>query len=167
MQPHPPQPDEAPGRWDSLAFGSPDPPPFRRRVVVIGLVGAGVLVLAGLGAGEFLPGRSGPEPRIIALTPHPAPPSTFIAMDGSSRPLLTFRPLPGTAQAPTGLGTDPTFDRYAHDCYRGVMRACDVLYAVSATGSRYEAYADTCAGRQPPGTDVYCVDSFPGAAHGR
>ena len=163
MQPELPQfpgLDQASGTWDSLAFGASDPPPPWRQRLVAGLVGAAVLVLAGFGLGHLLPGPSGPEPHIITLTPHPAPPSTYIAMDGSSRPLLTVRPLPGLGQAPTGLGADPTFDRLALQCYGGWMHACDELYDLSAPGSVYEAYADTCAGRQPRGTDVYCTAAF-------
>ena len=36
----------------------------------------------------------------------------------------------------------------------------------SAAGSLYEQYGDTCAGRQPPGTGLYCADVF-GATAGQ
>lgn len=166
MQPEPPQsprPDQASGTWDSLTFGSADPPPPRRRKLVAGLVGAGVLVVVGLGAAQLVPGRSGPEPRVITLTAHPARPSTYLSMDGSTKPLLTGRPLPAATTSPTGLGADPTFDRLARECYLGAMHACDELYDVSAPGSRYEAYADTCAGRQPRNTNSYCTAAFAGS----
>jgi hypothetical protein len=166
VQPEPPpfpQPDEAPGTWDSLAFGAADAPPPWRRKLVAGLVGAGVVVLAGLGLGEFLPGDAGPAPRVITLTPHPAPPSTYLSMDGSTRPLLPFRTVPPPTLAPTGLGGDPTYDRFARECSGGSMRACDELYDVSAPGSRYEGFGDTCAGRQPRDTNRYCTTAFPGS----
>lgn len=166
MQPDPPQfphPDEPSGAWDSLAFGAEEPPAPRRRKLLAGLVAAGVLVVAGLGVAEFLPGSPGPEPRIITLTPHPAPPSTYLSMDGSTRPLLTGRPLPAATLVPTGLGSDPTFDRLAQQCSDGTMRACDELYDASAAGSRYEAFADSCAGRQPRNTNLYCVTAFRGS----
>jgi hypothetical protein len=157
------RPGEAPGAWDSLAFGADTAPPPWQRKLMGGLVAAAVLALAGLGLREFLPGDAGPAPRTITLTPHPAPPSTYLSMDGSTRPLLTGRPLPAPRLAPAGLGSDPTFDRLAQECSGGSMRACDELYDMSATGSRYEAYADTCAGRQPRNTNVYCITSFAGS----
>ena len=40
------------------------------------------------------------------------------------------------------------------------MQACDDLYNESDAGSDYERYGDTCAGRQPEGTFVYCTVSF-------
>jgi len=63
---------------------------------------------------------------------------------------------------PTGLGDDPTFNQLAQQCYDGDMQACDDLYIQSEVDSPYEAYGDTCAGRQPLGTDVFCTISFPG-----
>jgi hypothetical protein len=63
---------------------------------------------------------------------------------------------------PDGLGDDPVFDQYAKDCYDGLMEACDDLFLESEEDSLYEAYGDTCAGRQPLGTDVFCTVSFPG-----
>ncbi|MBA3606648.1 MAG: hypothetical protein H0W46_11895, partial [Acidimicrobiia bacterium] len=69
---------------------------------------------------------------------------------------------PEPTEDPDGLGDDPTFNALAQDCYDGDMNACDELYNESPLGSDYEAYADTCAGRQPANTDVYCVDAFSG-----
>jgi hypothetical protein len=84
-------------------------------------------------------------------------------MDGSTRPLLTGRPLPGATLASTGLGNDPIFDRLAQQCAAGTMLACDELYDASPAGSRYEAFADSCAGRQPRNTNIYCVTAFRGS----
>lgn len=171
MQPDPPpfpHSDEAPGAWDSLAFGADEPPSPRRRKLRAGLVAVGVLGLAAVGVAEFMPGSAtpggtGPAPRIITLTPHPAPPSTYLSMDGSTRPLLKAHPLVPATRAPTGLGDEPTFDRFARECARGAMRACDQLYDLSAPGSPYEDFADTCAGRQPRNTNLYCVVAFRGS----
>jgi hypothetical protein len=41
------------------------------------------------------------------------------------------------------------------------MQSCDDLFDQSDAGSDYETYGDTCAGRQPPGTFIYCTDTFP------
>jgi hypothetical protein len=129
----------------------------------VGLLAAGALALGGGGLAASVFGSSGPQPRIITLTAHPAPPSMYTALDGSNKPFLTGRPLPAASTPPTGLGVDPTFDRFARECFDGVMRSCDELYDVSAPRSKYETYADTCAGRQPDGTLRYCTTSFPGS----
>ncbi len=62
---------------------------------------------------------------------------------------------------PTGLGEDPVLDAYAQDCFDGDMAACDSLFLESEVASTYEAYGETCAGRRPPRTDVFCRVSFP------
>lgn len=71
--------------------------------------------------------------------------------------------IPAPTVEPTGLGDDPELDALAQECYDGTMSSCDDLYNASESGSAYEEYADTCAGRQPAGTGRYCVTSFPGA----
>jgi hypothetical protein len=157
------RPDGSTGGWDSLSFGADEPPVRRRPKVLVGLLAAGVLALGGGGLAASVSGSHGPAPRIITLTAHPAPPSMFTAMDGSNKPFLTGRPLPAATTPPTGLGVDPTFDRFAAECFDGVMRSCDELYDVSAPQSKYETFADTCAGRQPKGTLLYCTTSFPGS----
>ncbi len=63
---------------------------------------------------------------------------------------------------PDGLGDDPTLNQFAQQCYDGDMVACDSLFIVAEDGTPYKAYADTCAGRQPPGTQQYCTIAFPG-----
>ncbi|HEY0126673.1 MAG TPA: hypothetical protein VGB58_06025 [Blastococcus sp.] len=52
-------------------------------------------------------------------------------------------------------------DAYAQDCFDGDMAACDSLFLESEVDSMYEAYGDTCAGRQPPGTGTLCTVTFP------
>jgi hypothetical protein len=66
-----------------------------------------------------------------------------------------------SSEPPDGLGSDDQLDQYARDCFDGDMQACDDLYDNAESGSDYERYGDTCAGRQPEGTRVYCRDSFP------
>lgn len=68
--------------------------------------------------------------------------------------------IPEPTQEPTGLGRDPEMDALAESCYDGDMADCDTLYQQSPVASRYEAYGDSCAGRQPEGTSFYCVDAF-------
>jgi hypothetical protein len=69
-------------------------------------------------------------------------------------------PAPAPTQQPTGLGTDARMDLLAAACFNGTMQACDDLYDESPLGSAYEAFADTCAGRQPAGSGRYCSDVF-------
>jgi hypothetical protein len=150
--PQSPRPDGPPGEWEGLAFGSPGR--SSRSRVTIGLLAAGVLVLAGVELGPAVFG--GPVAPASTVSATPAPPAR------PSGPQGPGRPIPEPTVPPTALGVDPTFDRFARDCYGGRMRACDELYDVSAPGSRYEAYADSCAGRQQAGRNVYCTIAFPG-----
>jgi len=69
--------------------------------------------------------------------------------------------LPAATSEPVGLGDDAVLDELAQSCYDGDMPACDRLYDRSDAGSDYETYGDTCAGRQPSGTFVYCSETFP------
>ncbi len=67
--------------------------------------------------------------------------------------------IPPATQQPTGLGTDTTLDAMAQSCFAGDMSACDNLFFAAPANSAYEAYGDTCAGRQPPFSGL-CVDAF-------
>ncbi len=69
--------------------------------------------------------------------------------------------IPPPGQEPVGLGNDPELDRLAQECYDGDMESCDDLYGQSEFGSEYEAYGDTCAGRQETDTNLLCVVAFP------
>ena len=80
----------------------------------------------------------------------PAPPTTVAAVPAS---------IPPATQQPTGLGTDTTLDAMAQSCFAGDMSACDNLFFAAPANSAYEAYGDTCAGRQPPFSGL-CVDAF-------
>jgi hypothetical protein len=160
-----PRTDRASPGWDSLSFGGPERPDRGRPNALVGLLTAGVLVLAGDGLAASELGGSDAPPRGVTLTADPAPPSIYTALDGSkpNEPLLKRRPVPPATAQPTGLGTDPTLDRFARECYKGVMHSCDVLYVLGAPRSRYGTYGDSCAGRQPQETDIYCTTQFPGA----
>ena len=101
-------------------------------------------------------------PTTVAV-PHPAdhgrvptPPTTVVAVPAS---------IPPATQQPTGLGTDTTLDAMAQSCFAGDMSACDNLFFASPANSAYQAYGDTCAGRQPPFSGL-CVDAFGSAGDG-
>lgn len=72
-------------------------------------------------------------------------------------------PLVDPTAPPDGLGDDATLDDLAQSCFDGDMQSCDDLFLESDVGSAYETYGDTCAGRQPAGTDQYCTVTFPDA----
>jgi hypothetical protein len=69
--------------------------------------------------------------------------------------------IPPATVPPDGLGDDPFLDELAQTCYDGIMEDCDSLYGLSEDDSLYQAYGDTCAGRQPEGTQVLCAVAFP------
>jgi len=157
-----PPPDGPAGTWDSLTSGPAEPSSPRRRKLLVAAVAIGVLALAGVAAGKLGPGDAGSPPRSPAHPSVAALPS-HASLHGGTRRLVPFRPIPPARLAPAGLGSDPTFDGLARECSGGAMQACDELYDFSAPGSRYEAFADTCAGRQARGTNVYCVTAYPGS----
>ena len=64
--------------------------------------------------------------------------------------------IPPATQQPDGLGDDETLNQLAEFCYGGGLIACDELYTVAPVGSPYEAFGDTCAGRQPAETNEFC-----------
>jgi hypothetical protein len=41
------------------------------------------------------------------------------------------------------------------------MFSCDALFVASPDNTPYKGYADTCAGRQEPGTGTFCTIAFP------
>jgi hypothetical protein len=112
---------------------------------VIALVVAGVLAIAAVGIALFL--FRGTDAAGTAAEERQTAP-------GNSD-------LPAPTRDPDGLGGDSQLDALAQSCYDGDMRACDRLYDQSETGSDYETYGDTCAGRQQAGTLAYCTETFP------
>jgi hypothetical protein len=72
--------------------------------------------------------------------------------------------IPPAAAPPEGLGDDPLYNSFAEECFDGDMASCDLLYEATENDPEaedYREYADTCAGRQPAGTLVFCQDAFP------
>jgi hypothetical protein len=69
--------------------------------------------------------------------------------------------IPEATESPDGLGDDASLDALARECFDGSMDACDDLFDQSDDGTDYQRYGDTCAGRQPENTQVYCATSFP------
>ena len=61
------------------------------------------------------------------------------------------------------LGDDPELEDLADGCFEGDMEACDAVYFESPIDSGYEAYGETCGGRNEaiPGG---CVDRYEGGA---
>jgi hypothetical protein len=105
-----------------------------------------------------------PPPTTI---PVPVPPTTAPPFVPTTLPSDTSTTIAGVIPPPTlepiGLGDDPTLDALAQSCYDGDMEACDNLWSDSVDGSAYRNFGDTCAGRQPPNSGVWCVDAFAGA----
>lgn len=54
------------------------------------------------------------------------------------------------AEAPGDLGDDDELDALAEDCFDGDFSACDRLFFESDVDSAYEAYGDSCGGRNDP-----------------
>lgn len=52
--------------------------------------------------------------------------------------------------APGDLGEDDELDALAEECFDGDVAACDQLFFESPAGSDYEAYGDSCGGRNEP-----------------
>ncbi len=73
-------------------------------------------------------------------------------------------PVPPPTLEPTGLGDDPVLDALAQSCYDGDLVACDELWRDAEPNTPYQNFADTCAGRQPPNSGVWCADAFAGTS---
>jgi cytoskeletal protein RodZ len=143
---------------------------------LIALAVAGVVVLAAVGialwillADDGADTTAAPTSSAPGTTSSSEPRTSTSERTTSSSPRTSATPpqsepageLPPATVTPDGLGEDPVMDAYAQDCYAGDMVACDSLYFESEPDSAYEVYGDTCAGRQPPGTDTFCTESFP------
>jgi hypothetical protein len=154
-------------------YGLPGPqgrPPGRSTATVVALVLAGLIVLAGVGVVLFLllgdddspttaaTGTTAGSSSTSAGTSSPGESSSSSAGTSSGDPIFTVPP-PG--DSPDGLGNDPALNERAQACYDGDMSACDDLVETADQGSPYWDYGDTCGGRQPAGTGVWCVFAFP------
>ena len=60
--------------------------------------------------------------------------------------------------SPDGLGDDPELDALAQDCFDGDFSACDQLFFESPVDSDYEAYGDSCGGRNEPAGRCVNID---------
>ena len=143
-----------PGQQYGQQYGQQ--PPKSRSSVVIALTVGEVLVLAGLAVGLVLLLR-GDDSGTTAADPT----RTGSSSSSGSTTAPGAGGVPPATVPPTGLGSDAALDAQARDCYGGDMTACDDLFFASDVGSRYERYADTCAGRQPEGTGELCSVTFP------
>ena len=56
------------------------------------------------------------------------------------------------------VGSNPQLDALYVACDAGDLEACDDLYFDSPLDSAYEAFGDTCGGRQAMGTGQLCVE---------
>jgi hypothetical protein len=147
------------------------PPPTGRNGTVIALVVAGVVLLAVVGIGLFLLLRNDDGPSTVAADPSTAQSSSASSSDeqstsgsASSSASGDDEEIPAATVPPDGLGDDVIFDALAQGCYDGDMTACDALFQTTEDDesvAAYNQYADTCAGRQPAGTSVFCTDAFP------
>ncbi len=108
------------------------------------------------------PSSSGPRPSASSTRPSGPPPSPPSSPPSSSPTTPGSGDVPPATIPPTGLGSDQALDALAQGCHAGDMAVCDELYFAAETGSLYERYADTCAGRQPEGTGQLCTVTFPG-----
>lgn len=54
------------------------------------------------------------------------------------------------AEPPGDLGDDDELNALADDCFAGDFSACDRLFFESDVDSAYEAYGDSCGGRNEP-----------------
>ena len=90
----------------------------------------------------------------------PAVASAQAAPPPTTTPPAAPVPAPAPTQDPTGLGTDGALDQLASACFNGSMPACDDLYRAAPVDSAYEAYGDTCAGRQALETGILCIEAF-------
>jgi hypothetical protein len=171
-----PQPYAPPG-FPAPAWRPPDPPqPRRGRTLVVSLIAGGVAVLAAVGVVLWLTlGRgTGPVAADRTATTSPGSGDSAVAPSpggqasdssaGSGAGLggATVAGIPPATVPPTGLGDDEVLNGYARDCFGGNMVSCDVMYVIADRGTTYSVYGDTCAGRQPEGTDQLCEEAFPG-----
>lgn len=111
-----------------------------------------VLLVAG-GLYLLIAGRDDATPASTAAST-----STTMATAPSSSTAMPAAGLPAPTDPRVEIpeyGSDPEFDGLADGCQGGDMGACDTLYRDSALGSGYEAYGDSCGGRNEPAG--YCV----------
>ena len=167
------QPPYGPGQQWAPPGGQP---PKGNKNTVIALIVAGVVVLADVGVALWLllgdnDDSSAASSTIPSSTTAEETTSSSYSSSTSSRssssstsasPAPTGQDIPPATLPPEGLGDDPDLDELAQLCFDGSMESCDLLFGASEAGTVYKAYGDTCAGRQPEGTQLLCTTAFPG-----
>lgn len=88
----------------------------------------------------------------------PAPDGTAPDSTGTDGATTTISPDEAEPRPPGDLGDDAELDALAQDCFDGDFAACDRLFFDSPADSPYEAYGDSCGGRNEPGR--LCVDIY-------
>lgn len=148
-------------------MASPDRPFTRRhRIAVLVLLGGAALVLAACGSGvQETSVDTGPAPT-IELPELTVPEATTTTEDEAATTTTEADVTDTTAAAgdvpeaadPGDLGDDAALDALAQDCFDGDFGACDQLFFDSPVDSDYEAYGDSCGGRNEPGG--LCVNLY-------
>lgn len=138
----------------------------RRRSVAVTLVAAGSLALAACGSGvQEASVDTGASPTIEV--PDPTVPEATTTTESDETTTTTEADVTDTsvaggdvpdAQDPGDLGDDAQLDALAQDCFDGDFGACDQLFFDSPVDSDYEAYGDSCGGRNEPGG--LCVNIY-------
>lgn len=137
-----------------------DRPSARRTSLrVLCLVGIAVLGLAACGSGvQETAVDSGATPTSVdapdltvpeATTTTEAPDDTTTTEADTTDTTAASGDVP-EPQEPGDLGDDPELDALAQDCFDGDFGACDQLFFDSPVDSDYEAYGDSCGGRNEP-----------------
>ena len=138
----------------------------RRRSVAVTLVAAGTLALAACGSGvQEASVDTGASPTVEV--PAPTVPEATTTTESDATTTTTEADVTDTsvaggevpdAEAPGDLGDDAQLDALAQDCFDGDFGACDQLFFDSPAESDYEAYGDSCGGRNEPGG--LCVNIY-------
>jgi hypothetical protein len=122
----------------------------RRRAALVVALG---LLVAGCGDDDVDP-FAGQSASSVTTAPDEETSTTSLTV-----PPTTVAPEDVPQPAPPGdLGDDPQLDRLARECAEGRFPSCDTLFFTSPPDSDYEAYGDSCGGRNEPGdlcTTIY------------
>ena len=107
----------------------------------------------------FAPYSDGSDEFINVASPREG--SWFVRVEGFlGQTTYTLTAELGVAVTPGAIGSDPFLDDLHQLCGDGDFAACDDLFFDAPLDSEYEAFGDTCGGRQPLGTGVLCTDAF-------
>ena len=88
-------------------------------------------------------------PQATTSTSSPGAETTTTAGGGATATTATPGDVPEPT-SPVGLGDDPHLEALAQDCFDGDFASCDQLFFESPVDSDYEAYGDSCGGRNEP-----------------